>query len=218
MSGKGCQAESALHGQWNGSNHSNHSSLSSWKNNVLFMFIVTWIIIFYVGSDIQDLPIQHTSHPTPMSLYYEEEEQQFNYSDDNAFAAAAAAAADVQPDKVKTILLFTPFFGMKDWAFGGFGREPFLKAKCPVSNCYITNDRNYNNGSVSDFDAVLFHMRNMNGGKVAVPNQSKRRREQVYVMFLVESPIHDNFPYQKFKGTFRWRIQLLRKQHWQISH
>ena len=39
---------------------------------------------------------------------------------------------------MKKILFYTPFFSADDWNFG-FGSNKFQK--CPVSNCYITNNR-----------------------------------------------------------------------------
>jgi hypothetical protein len=73
--------------------------------------------------------------------------------------------------------------------------------RCPVSNCLLTNNRS-SLPLLSDFDAVLFHLRNMDGGgrRVAVPNQKRRKNGQRYVMFLMESPQHDGFKYDKFKG------------------
>ena len=44
-------------------------------------------------------------------------------------------------EQAKKILYFTSYFGMKDWMFG-FGNQPFVDHKCPVTNCYITNNRN----------------------------------------------------------------------------
>ena len=44
-------------------------------------------------------------------------------------------------EQAKKILYFTSYFGMKDWMFG-FGNQPFVDHKCPVTNCYITNKRN----------------------------------------------------------------------------
>ena len=61
--------------------------------------------------------------------------------------------------RVKGILFFTPFFGMPDWGFG-FGSEPF--EQCPSKNCFVTNE-----GEPDDFDAILFHARNL-GQKVKI--------------------------------------------------
>ena len=43
-------------------------------------------------------------------------------------------------ETAKKILYFTSYFGMHDWMFG-FGNQPFLDHKCPVTNCFITNKR-----------------------------------------------------------------------------
>ena len=102
-----------------------------------------------------------------------------------------------KPAKRKSILYYTPFFAWADWRIG-YGQEPFSRLKCPVDNCVITNDSNLNTGSVSDFDAVLFHMRDVKANDL--PDQTKRRREQVYVMVLKESPVHDFTNYDHFKG------------------
>ena len=100
---------------------------------------------------------------------------------------------------LKKILLFTPFFHMKAWGVG-LGRAPFIKGKCPVNNCFVYNDINDKNASLGDYDALMFHMRNMNDGRTPIPNQKHRKPHQRYVMFIVESPMHDNFPYEKFKS------------------
>ncbi len=100
----------------------------------------------------------------------------------------------------KKILYFTSYFEKKDFAFG-FGHEPFVTFNCPVHQCYATNDRSLL-PSLADFDAILFHMRDMGPkrGKLMVPNQRKRRPQQRYVMFLMESPLHDGFHYEELKG------------------
>ena len=59
----------------------------------------------------------------------------------------------------KKILYFNNYFHLTDWRFG-FGNEPFISAKCPQTNCFVTNDRKLL-GSLADFDAILFHARDM---------------------------------------------------------
>jgi hypothetical protein len=44
----------------------------------------------------------------------------------------------------------------------------------------------------------------MDNGHIPLPNQKRRRGQQRYVMFLMESPLNDNFPYEKFGGFFNW--------------
>ena len=55
--------------------------------------------------------------------------------------------------RVKRVLFFTPFFKKADWDFG-FGSEPF--GECPSKNCFVTDE-----GEPEDFDAILFHARNL---------------------------------------------------------
>ena len=57
-----------------------------------------------------------------------------------------------QSTEPKKILFWTGYYDRKDMVFG-FGREPFEKAKCKVTNCWATDDRSQLNGS----DAVIFH-------------------------------------------------------------
>ena len=42
----------------------------------------------------------------------------------------------------------------------GFGHDPFVSAGCPVTNCHVTDDRSLL-PSLADFDAILFHARDM---------------------------------------------------------
>jgi len=106
---------------------------------------------------------------------------------------------------VKYILLYTPFFIQKDWYFG-LGQEPFVSHKCPVQNCFVTNNPNYL-ANQSDYDAILFHLRNFKN----FPDPMLRTPNQVYVMFLMESPLYSaNFPYHQFKSVFNWTMTYRR--------
>lgn len=59
----------------------------------------------------------------------------------------------------KKILYFNNYFHLTDWRFG-FGHQPFISANCPQSNCFVTNDRKIL-PSLAEFDAILFHARDM---------------------------------------------------------
>ena len=178
----------------------NNTTLSNWKNNLLCLVLTTWILIFYLGSDIEDLPRSRSANPPPMHLYYEDLHAKREEQLVSASPPVKLVKQELEdPATYKKILLFTPFFNLQDWGFGGFGHEPFVNANCPVTNCYLTNNQT-SEQSIGSFDAVIFHMRNMEKGRIAIPNQAKRRPEQRYVMFIVESPIHDDFPYHRFKG------------------
>ena len=44
-------------------------------------------------------------------------------------------------------------------------------------------------------------------GYLRIPRQKIRKPHQYYVMFMVESAMHDNhFPYKKFPGLFNWTM------------
>ena len=76
--------------------------------------------------------------------------------------------------------------------------------------CYDSNLT----GSASQFDAVFFHIRNMEligqWPDVTVkrpdkwPNPSERKPFQRYVMFLDESPLNSWFPFERFGNFFNW--------------
>ncbi len=58
----------------------------------------------------------------------------------------------------KTILYYTPFFGINDYGFGE-GDQPF-KTSCQVKNCIATTEKDYLN-NMGDFDAVIIHPLNL---------------------------------------------------------
>ena len=43
-----------------------------------------------------------------------------------------------------------------------------------------------------------------------MPNQNLRKANQRYVMFYMESPANDNFPYGKFDKFFNWTMTYRR--------
>ena len=69
-------------------------------------------------------------------------------------------------------------------------------------------------GSVSEFDAVFFHIRNMEfigerhdwavKGSEKLPDPAERKPSQRYVMFLDESPQLSWFSFEKFGNFFNW--------------
>eukprot|EP00095_Tigriopus_kingsejongensis_P002490 maker-scaffold64_size435223-snap-gene-2.27 protein:Tk02490 transcript:maker-scaffold64_size435223-snap-gene-2.27-mRNA-1 annotation:"predicted protein" len=109
------------------------------------------------------------------------------------------------PGTTKSILYYTPWFRYISWGFGVGGPELFEEHKCSVTNCLITSNRSHFN-SMSEFDALLFHMRNMNLKQPLLPNQKMRQPNQRYVMMLVESPLHDRFDYRHLGDVFNWTM------------
>ena len=103
---------------------------------------------------------------------------------------------------VKHTLLFTKFFG-KDWPLQ-MGSATF--EECPVSNCVITKDRQYLS-SISEFDAILFHYKDIDMLKTSqLPNQKHRRSNQRYVMYFSESPLNYDYEYDRFSNFFNWTM------------
>ena len=94
----------------------------------------------------------------------------------------------------KTILYWTSFYGHHDFEFG-FGNQPFVDAACAVTNCVATADRSL----VGEADAVLFHMRNINGNTQLPVG---RKESQRYVFFLLENPYHQWNNLQEWDSFF----------------
>ena len=76
--------------------------------------------------------------------------------------------------------------------------------KCETVKEMFNNSSFFFSGSMGNFDAIVFHIRDMDNGHIPMPNQKRRRPNQRYVMFLMESPLNDMFPYEKFGDFFNW--------------
>ncbi|XP_066953135.1 alpha-(1,3)-fucosyltransferase C-like [Macrobrachium rosenbergii] len=97
---------------------------------------------------------------------------------------------------LKKILFWNDVFGHKDF-YLGFGQEPFVAAKCPISSCFATADRNL--FSPEEVDAVIWHVRS---GDKSLP--SKRSSHTRYVFWLLESPMHVYTNLKRFENVFNW--------------
>ena len=75
-----------------------------------------------------------------MTYFIESEKAQKSSSNANDEGSQEKINSEYKFETAKKILYFTSYFGMHDWRFG-FGNQPFLDHKCPVTNCYITNKR-----------------------------------------------------------------------------
>jgi len=106
---------------------------------------------------------------------------------------------------LKTILYWNTFFGRKDFAFG-FGRQPFVDAKCPTATCYVTDDRTLFNRS----DVVIFSIQGMN----LTDLPTYRFPRQRFVFFEMESPattdyrplLHNHTRFGFFNWTMTYRL------------
>ncbi|KAI3379705.1 hypothetical protein SNEBB_004359 [Seison nebaliae] len=92
----------------------------------------------------------------------------------------------------KIILLWVPFFSVKDYGFGLGGPELFRKKGCPETNCMVTNDRRYS----KDADAFVMHLRNYR----ATDKPKIRKKNSLNIFFLYESP--PNTPRLMFYNNF----------------
>ncbi len=83
----------------------------------------------------------------------------------------------------KVILYWTGFYDRADYYFGVGVGDPFVKHKCPVFNCEVTNDRK----RVNESKLVVVSMINQNEiGYLP----STRPDGQRWIFYLIESPIH----------------------------
>ncbi|XP_066946268.1 glycoprotein 3-alpha-L-fucosyltransferase A isoform X2 [Macrobrachium rosenbergii] len=91
------------------------------------------------------------------------------------------------PPPFKKILMYN---GMNSWGLRA-GRGQFMKLRCPVDTCVLTGSRS----EISTADAVMFK------DHFSMP-PNKRDPRQVWVMFMLECPMHT----QHFtnKNVFNW--------------
>lgn len=97
------------------------------------------------------------------------------------------SASDKASPPFKKILMYN---GMNSWGLRA-GRGQFMKLKCPVDTCVLTGSRS----ELSLADAVMFK------DHFSMP-PNKRDPRQVWVMFMLECPLHT----QHFtnKNVFNW--------------
>jgi len=79
----------------------------------------------------------------------------------------------------KRILYWTEFYGSKNMLFG-FGKEPFIRNGCPVTNCWASADRSDLNRS----DAIIFHV-NTDFNETDLPGH--RFQNQRYIFYHLEA-------------------------------
>lgn len=97
------------------------------------------------------------------------------------------------PDsKDKVILLWTDWFDTPGWGFG-LQHEPFLK--CPVKNCFVTEDK----GMLAQSDAVFFHM-----PKISEITPPTKHFHQVWVFFTGEPASYWSTIPTQWKSLFNW--------------
>ncbi len=60
-------------------------------------------------------------------------------------------------------------------------------------------------GNVNKFDAIIFHPISFDK-YTQIPNQSERKSNQRYVMYMQESPLRDNTTHKHFNNFYNWTI------------
>ncbi|KAK3881216.1 hypothetical protein Pcinc_014345 [Petrolisthes cinctipes] len=82
-----------------------------------------------------------------------------------------APPPDPNGPPLRKILFWNDAYSIKHFYFG-YGREPFLRAKCPVNTCYTTSNRSL--FPLNEIDAVVWHWRSQDR------SFPKKRYGQVY--------------------------------------
>ncbi|GFV00928.1 glycoprotein 3-alpha-L-fucosyltransferase A [Trichonephila clavipes] len=90
--------------------------------------------------------------------------------------------------RLKRILLH---FGRRGWSDLPMGRSVFIRDQCPVDSCHITTDKR------KEADLILFKDR------FAHPLQETRPPEQIWLLFLLECPLHTQ-SFTSAAGFFNW--------------
>ena len=191
------------------------------KRNKIILLPLLWIFIWMFSrflllssGDLTSIETVVSTSPIP------EDDIEISLRPPQALSSASMQQNEFDFNSSKKILYFNNYFHLTDWRFG-FGNEPFISAKCPQTNCFVTNDRKLL-GSLADFDAILFHARDMDKRVIQVsltvhdsdhiyfftnalaswiyfvcqvPSQERRKSVQRYVFFLMESPLNDGLNY-----------------------
>ena len=77
-----------------------------------------------------------------------------------------------------------------------WGPTPETLSKCS-NNCVITNNKEQLR-SLSDFDAVIFHYRDLDKlGYTDLPNPEFQRQTPRYIMFFMETPQNYKYNYDR---------------------
>ena len=143
------------------------------------------VILAFITIDLVLVVVWISLHPLKgmVSQIYDEYERKYSAdndgrSTDNRKFNMGFPPLEIStrpPDQAKIILAWNSFFNKKDFGAGGFGKEPFLK--CPVSDCFLTDNKTY----LSQATSLLFHVL----WNVTFP--LKRDPRQLYVFYLREA-------------------------------
>ena len=110
-----------------------------------------------------------------------------------------------EKDEYKYILTWCEAYGGLTYGWE-FGPTKFADAGCEESRCILTSNRSLL-GSVSMFDAIMFHQRSFSWK--GAPLARERRPSQRYVHWMFESPAHlhyDIVPLNQLSNYFNWSM------------
>ncbi|KAK3879316.1 hypothetical protein Pcinc_016101 [Petrolisthes cinctipes] len=109
-----------------------------------------------------------------------------------------APPPDPNGPPLKKILFWNDAYSKKHFGFG-YGREPFLRAKCPVNTCYTTSNRSL--FPLNEIDAVVWHWRSQDR---SFPK--KRWPHTRYVFWMVESASYMVWNIKRYRNHFNWTL------------
>ncbi|KAK4328604.1 hypothetical protein Pmani_001080 [Petrolisthes manimaculis] len=109
-----------------------------------------------------------------------------------------APPPDPHGPPLKKILFWNDAYSNKHFGFG-YGREPFLRAKCPVNTCYTTSNRSL--FPLNEIDAVVWHWRSSDR---SFPK--KRWPHTRYVFWMMESASHMVQKINPYRNHFNWTL------------
>ncbi|XP_045620495.2 alpha-(1,3)-fucosyltransferase C isoform X1 [Procambarus clarkii] len=117
---------------------------------------------------------------------------------------AMASKGDLDPDNppLKKILFWNSAYDNMHYGFG-FGREPFLRAGCPVNTCMTTSNRS--RFPLKDIDALMWHFRANDRSLPATRSPHTR-----YVFWVMESASYLFGELGSYKNIFNWTFTYRR--------
>ncbi|XP_064093660.1 alpha-(1,3)-fucosyltransferase C-like isoform X2 [Macrobrachium nipponense] len=109
---------------------------------------------------------------------------------------------DVNNTSLKKILFWNEAYGSKDFGLG-YGREPFIRAKCPVNTCFTTGNRS--RFKHEELDAILWHFRSNDRSLPSVRSPHTR-----YVFWVMESASYLYGNIDNYRHVFNWTFTYRR--------
>ncbi|CAL1285019.1 unnamed protein product, partial [Larinioides sclopetarius] len=206
---------------------------NTWKNYLIFVFIIIAIIILYTHFLRQIVSFsfitseQNTESSTEFQTFMEKNDKK----KENTFSIVREFVLNPSVSKFvnenarivgfqyqnyknlsfinsskKIIYLATPYFG--EWNPEHFyslhlGGKTFLRYSCPIYNCHVTKDPS----NIHQADALLFHVRDLE--VFSIPRRYSL--SQVWILYSMEPPWLEIKDMRRFNGIFNWTMSYRRK-------